>query len=126
MAELDENKKDNSLELPTLEQMFEESRQFYSEIDMFDYGLGKMSNEQAIADFYGWEIVHQIHKEIEYSYGSKLADHKPGQISKKLWQRMRDIRAGKLPKAEKIKYKNHCRPEEKKSRIYLLKNLKNN
>lgn len=110
MAELDELKKnDPPLELPSLEQLIAEARQSYSEISMFDYGLGKMSNQQAIADFYGREIVDQILYEIEYSYNHKLEDRKSGQISKKLWQKMKDIRAGRLPKAERKKFNNQCK-----------------
>jgi hypothetical protein len=116
VEELDElRKNDPPPELPTLEEIIEQSRQSYSQIRMYDYGLGKISNQQAIADFYGWAIVHQIEEEIEYSYNHKLANQKPGQISKKLWQRMRDIRAGRLPKAKPIKYKNQCKPTPQKS-----------
>ena len=124
MAKLDEYKKNNPPEPPTLEQMIEESRQSYSEINMFDYGRGKMSNEQAMADFYGWAIVRQIREEIEYSYDHKLDDQKPGQISKKLWQRMKDIRAGKLPKAKPIKYENKCKPDQKKPELLVDKKPK--
>ena len=111
MAELDEMKANDPPEPLSLEQMIEDSRQSYSQIDMFDYGTGKMSNQQAMADFYGQAIVDQILHEIEYSYMHKLKDQKPGQISKKLWQRIKDIRAGRLPKADPIRYKNQCKPK---------------
>ena len=125
MAEVAElRKNDPPMELPPLKQQIEEARQCYSEIRMFDYGLGKMSNRQAIADFYGWEIVDQILYEIEYSYNHKLDDRKSGQISKKLWQRMKDIRAGRLPKAERIKYKDQCKRKNGESHTHSAKNNK--
>lgn len=108
LAELDEYKRQNPPELPTLEEMIKSSERYYSQIRMWDYGLGKMSNEQAIADFYGGAIVRKIKEDIEYSYNHNLPDQKPGQISKKLWQRMKDIRAGKRPK-EKQKYTDQCK-----------------
>jgi hypothetical protein len=110
-------------ELPSLEEMIEDSRQAYSQISMYDYGLGKKSNQQDIADFYGWAIVKQILNEIDESYENKLHDREPGQISRKLWQRMKDIRAGRLPKAEPIKYKNHIKPKPVQS-IHLPDNNK--
>ena len=113
MAELDAMKANDPPEKINWKQAIQDSVQAYSQIDMFDYGTGNMSNQQAIADFYDWAIVKQILHEIEYSYNHKLKDQKPGQISKKRWQRMRDIRAGKLPKAEPIKYKNQCKPKQK-------------
>ena len=91
------------------EQAIQDSVEAYSQIRMFDYGTGKMSNVQAMADFYGWAIVRQIEDEIEYSYNHRLDDQKPGHISKKLWQRIKDIRAGRLPKADPIKYENKCK-----------------
>jgi len=97
------------------EQAIQDSIEAYSQIPMFDYGTGKMSNQQAMADFYGRTIVNQILDEIEYSYNHKLDDQKPGHISKKLWQRIKDIRAGRLPKAEPIKYKNQCKPKPEQS-----------
>ena len=125
MAELAElRKNDPPMELPPLEQQIEEARQCYSEIRMFDCGLGKMSSRQAIADFYGWEIVDQILYEIEYSYNHKLDDRKSGQISKNLWQRMKDIRAGRLPKAERIKYKDQCKRKDGGSHTHSAKNNK--
>ena len=108
LAELDEYQRQNPPEMPTLEEMIESSRKTYSEIPMFDYGLGKMSNQQAMFDFYGSAIVDQIHEEIEYSYNHKLQDQPPGHISKKLWQKIKDIRAGKLP-PEKRKYSDQCK-----------------
>ena len=114
MAYLDRCKEEDPPEPLSLEQMIEDSRQSYSQIDMFDYGTGKMSNQQAIADFYGWAIVKKIQHEIEYSYEHKLKDQKPGHISKQLWQQMKDIRAGRLPKADTVKYENQCKPKTEK------------
>ena len=109
LAYLDRWKEENPPEPLSLEQMIEESRQAYSEIPMFDYGTGKRSNRQAMADFYGWAIVDQILHEIEYSYEHKLDDRKSGQISKQLWQRIKDIRAGILPKVERKKIEDQCK-----------------
>jgi hypothetical protein len=64
---------------------------------------------QAMADFYGWPVVYQIQQEKEYSYDHKLEDQPAGHISKKLWQRIKDIRAGRLPKAETIKSGDQCK-----------------
>ena len=109
LAYLDRCKEENPPEPLSLAQMIEESRQSYSEIPMFDYGTGKMSNRQAMADFYGWAIVDKILHEIEYSHEQIFCDRKPGQISKQLWQRIKDIRAGILPKAERKKIKDQCK-----------------
>jgi hypothetical protein len=109
LADIDEHKRQNPPELPTLEEAIKESEKYYSSIPMFDYGTGKMSNQQAMADFYGWAIVCQILEEIEYSYNHRLEDQPPGHIKKKLWQRIKDIRAGRLPKADPIKYENKCK-----------------
>ena len=98
------------------EQAIQDSVEAHSQIRMFDYGTGKMSNVQAMADFYGWAIVRQIEDEIEYSYNHRLDDQKPGHISKKLWRRIKDIRAGRLPKAAPIKYKNKCKDLKPRSK----------
>lgn len=108
-AELDELNAKNPLQPPTLEEMIQDSRQAYSEIDMFDYGTGKMSNMQAMADFYGWAIVHQIEEEKKYCYNHRLEDQPTGHISKNLWQEIKDIRAGRLPKPKPVKYKDKCK-----------------
>lgn len=97
LAELDEYQRQNPPEMPTLEEMIESSRKTYSEIPMYDYGLGKMSNQQAMADFYGQAIVDQI-----------LEEQPNGRISTKLWQRIKDIRAGRLPKVKR-KRRDQCK-----------------
>ena len=98
-----------------LEQAIQDSIEAYSQIPMFDYGTGKMSNQQAMADFYGQAIVNEILDEIEYSYNHRIEDQPPGHISKKLWQRIKDIRAGRLPKAAPINYKNKCKGNKPQS-----------
>ena len=85
------------------EEMIEESRKSYSSIPMYDFGLGQKSNEQAITDFYGSDMVRRIRKEIEESYDMPNHVRKTGQISQKLWQELRDIRAGKKPRAKSLK-----------------------
>jgi hypothetical protein len=115
MAELDEEFKKNPPQLPPSEQLLKEAEESYSKIPMFDFGLGKMSNHQAIADFYGTKIVRQIEEEIEYSYNH--GDVKTGQISKKLWQKMKDIRSGKLPK-ENLQYENKSAPDIGKPKLH--------
>ncbi len=73
----------------------------YSRIPMFDFGLGQMSNEYEMSEFYGLDLLNRIRKEIRES--CNLPDHirETGQISKELWQELKDIRAGEksLPKS---------------------------
>ena len=74
----------------------------YSRIPMYDFGLGQMSNEQAMLNYYGSNIVKKIRKEIRES--CNLPDHirETGQISTELWQKLRDIRAGKKPPIKSV------------------------
>ena len=81
-----------------LEQMIKESMEYYRTIPMYDFGLGKMSSQQSIADFYGWPMFHRIREEIEESYDLPNDVRKTGQISQKLWQQLKDIRAGRKPR----------------------------
>ena len=106
LAEIDEFKASQPPPQIDWKQAIQDSIDAYSDIPMFDYGTGKMSNQQAMADFYGWAIVHQIEDEKEYSYNHRLEDQPPGHISKKLWQEIKDIRAGRRPKAAPIQYVN--------------------
>jgi len=108
MAEIQEDLKKNPPQLPPFEELLKEAEENDKKTPMFDFGLGKISNYHDIADFYGTKIVRQIEKEIEYSYNH--GDVKSGQISKKLWQKMKDIRSGKLPK-ENIQYENKSAPD---------------
>jgi len=64
---------------------------------MYDFGLGQMSNELKMLDFYGLDIVQKIRREI--SEANNMPNHvrEIGQISTKLWQELRDIRAGRIP-----------------------------
>jgi len=94
---LDRCKEEDSQNCVTLEEAIAESVKYYSSIPMYDYGLGKMSNQQAMADFYGQAIVDHI-----------LEEQHNGRISTKLWQKIKDIRARKLP-PEKRKYSDQCK-----------------
>lgn len=90
-----------------IEEAKRESIVCYSQIPMFDYGLGKESNYQAISDFYGSAIPRQIQEERR---------NNGGRISKKLWQKMKDIRTKKRP-PEKYGFhkKQDHEPDEVKS-----------
>jgi predicted transcriptional regulator len=115
-AEMVADWKSDPCEPPSKEQIIQDAIEAYSQIRMFDYGTGKKSNEQAMGDFYGWGIVDQIHREIEYSYEHKLKDRKAGQISKKLWQQIKDIRAGRSPKVDRAwrrKQRQNLKQEQK-------------
>jgi hypothetical protein len=103
---------DENLPEIDLDQAIRDSIAAYSQISMFDYGTGEMSSMQAMADFYGWPIVNQIQKEKEDSYNHKLKDQPAGHISKKLWKRIKDIRAGRIPKAESKKSHDPGKPSE--------------
>ena len=110
MRKLDELNKDlPDDDEPTLEEMIKESREYYSDIPMYDFGLGQMSNEQAIADFYGWPVLYRIRQEIRESYDLPSDVRKTGQISQKLWQELRDIRAGRKPRPEPAKKRQTLR-----------------
>jgi len=87
----------------------QEAVEIYSQIPMYDFGLGQMSNEHEMSKFYGQDLVNRIRAEIRES--CNLPDHirETGQISKELWQELRDIRAGKRPNSKStIKKKNNC------------------
>ena len=94
------------------EKVIREAVEFYSNIPMYDFGLGKMSNEKDMLDFYGRDIVRRIREEIEESRNLPKHRRKVGQISQKLWQELRDIRAGRLPhpKSTGKKKKTNKRP----------------
>ncbi len=64
---------------------------------MYDFGLGQMSDEQAMSDYYGLNIVNRIREEIRESCNLPDDVRETGQISEKLWQELRNIRAGKIP-----------------------------
>ena len=91
---------------------FEKAKQdavkIYSQIPMYDFGLGQMSNEQAMSDFYGLDLLNRVREEIRES--RNLPDHirETGKISKELWQELKDVRAGKKPHSKSIiKKKNN-------------------
>ena len=111
VAELIRHQDENLPEID-LDQAIRDSIAEHSKIQMFDYGTGEMSSVQAMADFYGWPIVHQIQQEKEDSYNHKLEDQPAGHISKKLWQRIKDIRAGRLPRAESKKSEDQVKHPE--------------
>ena len=91
--ELDEESKDPAF----WEEVFKDANEISSRTPMYDFGLGKMSNEQAMLDFYGFKIVQRIWREI--SEANNLPNHvrEVGQISTKLWQELKDVRAGRIP-----------------------------
>lgn len=108
MAEVDEARKNlpaDDDDLPTLEEAIAESIEYYRSIPMYDFGLGKMSNEQDIGDFYGLDTVRRIKQEIEESYGLPNNVREAGRVSRKLWQEMRDTRAGRKPPQKSVKKK---------------------
>ena len=89
---------DKELEDPAYwEEVFKDANERSVQTPMYDFGLGKMSNERAMLDFYGLDIVQTIRREI--SEANNLPDHvrEIGQVSTKLWQELRDIRAGRIP-----------------------------
>lgn len=66
---------------------------------MYDFGTGKMSNEKDMEDFYGGKVFSRIRKEVRESFEMPDRERKNGQISKELWQELRNIRAGKQPRS---------------------------
>jgi len=91
--ELDEESKDPAF----WEEVFKDANERSIQTPMYDFGLGKESNEREMLDFYGLDIVQKIRREI--SEANNMPNHvrEIGQISTKLWQELRDIRAGKIP-----------------------------
>jgi len=81
--------------------MTKEIREAYSEMPMYDFGLGRKSNHQAIMDFYGYNLYRQIEKEIRESYDAPHDRRQQGHITTKLWQKLKDIRAGRIPRPQK-------------------------
>ena len=79
------------------EKVKQDANEISSRTPMYDFGLGKMSNEQAMLDFYGFKIVQRIWREIREANNLPDHDREVGQISTKLWQELRDIRAGRIP-----------------------------
>ncbi len=79
------------------EKVLREANERSSQTAMYDFGLGQMSNEQAMSDYYGLNIVNRIREEIRESCNLPDDVRETGQISEKLWQELRDIRAGKIP-----------------------------
>ncbi|MCJ7540761.1 MAG: hypothetical protein MUO88_13985 [Desulfobacterales bacterium] len=91
------------------ERVIQEAVEFYSNIPMYDFGLGEMSNMHAISDFYGLDIMYRIQEEIRESCNLPNDVREVGHISKELWQELRDIRAGKKPHPKAtIKKRNDC------------------
>jgi len=82
------------------EKVIQEAVEFYSNIPMYDFGLGQMSNMHAISDFYGLDIMNRIREEIRESYNLPTDVREVGHISKELWQELRDIRAGRKSRTE--------------------------
>jgi len=86
---------------------------------MFDFGLGEKSNHQAIMDFYGYDLYNRIRREIRASYDGPYDKREAGNITKELWQLLRDIRAGRTPSAnskpEKVSLEPRTKNQEKPS-----------
>jgi len=81
--------------------------------EMYDFGLGKMSTEGAISDFYGWDIYDRILKEIRESNELPDSVRKTGFVSHELYKIMKDMRAGKIaPKSKKQKSEKINNPQK--------------
>lgn len=98
----------------TKDELIESSIETYSNIPMFDFGLGEQSNHQAIMDFYGYVLYKQIDKEIEASYECPSDERETGQLTQELWQLLRDIRAGRKSIPEATSDKKVTKPERNK------------
>ena len=79
------------------EKVKQDANEISSRTPMYDFGLGQKSNEQAMLDFYGFKIVQRIWREIREANNLPNHDREAGQISTKLWQELKDIRAGRIP-----------------------------
>jgi hypothetical protein len=99
-----------------LEDVIADSRKAYSEIPMYDFGLGEKSNCQAVMDFYGYDLYNRIYMEIHESYECPSDHRERGQITKELWQTLRDIRAGRIahPNSNRKKEIPQPRPTEQR------------
>ncbi|MFH1982953.1 MAG: helix-turn-helix domain-containing protein [Pseudomonadota bacterium] len=86
-----------SFKEPTMEEALETIREINTQLEIYDYGTGEISNRQAVSDFYGSKLLSRIDEELRYSRDHKCEDRKPNQITKELWQLMRDMRAGRKP-----------------------------
>ena len=91
------------------EKVIQEAVELYSNLQMYDFGLGQMSNMHAISEFYGSDIMNRIEEEIKESYNLHDQVRKTGHISKELWQELRDIRAGRKNRPKSNKKKNSAR-----------------
>lgn len=81
--------------------------------EMYDLGLGKMSTEGAISDFYGGDIFNRIWKEIRESNDLPDSVRKTGFVSQELYKIMKDMRAGKIaPKSKKQKSEKINNPQK--------------
>jgi hypothetical protein len=114
-----------------LEDVIADSRKVYSEIPMYDFGLGKKSNHQAVMDFYGYDLYNRICREIDESYECPYDKRERGQITKELWQTLRDIRAGRIAHTNSNRKKEtpQARPAEQRKTLNterpVSSNLKN-
>lgn len=88
-----------------------------SDTPMYDFGLGKMSNELAVQNFYGYEILKNIREEIKESYDLPDNERRNGHISKELLKKCKDIRFGKTTISESSKSipANWCSDKSEKS-----------
>jgi len=100
------------------EKVIQEAVELYSNLQMYDFGLGQMSNMHAISEFYGSDIMNRIEEEIKESYNLHDQVRKTGHISKELWQELRDIRAGRKNRSKStLKKKNDCKEISKPTKI---------
>jgi len=90
------------------EEVFKDAKERSIQTPMYDFGLGKMSNEQAMLDFYGFKIVQRIWHEISEANNLPNRVREIGQISTKLWQELRDIRAGRIPNPKSASKKKNA------------------
>ncbi len=91
------------------EKVIQEAVEFYSNIPMYDFGLGKISNMHEISEFYGSDIMKRIEAEISESYHLPNDVRETGHISKELWKELRDLRAGRKTSSKSNKEKNSTR-----------------
>ena len=114
-----------------LKDLIADSRKTYSEIPMYDFGLGEKSNCQAVMDFYGHDLYNRIYMEIQESYECPSDHRERGQITKELWQTLRDIRAGRIAHTNSNRKKEtpQARPAEQRKTLNterpVSSNLKN-
>jgi len=96
------------------EELVAEAIKSEKEIPLFDFGLGEMSNQYDIKQFYGRDLFKRIDREIDESYECPSDGRETGQITQELWKLLRDIRASRksIPEAKPEKKISKSRPDE--------------